>query len=187
MNENYKEWSCDEVSKSAELRLAMGDWVDGLAPWQVFATLTFRWRVSQDSARRLFVRFMKKNHPHVRYFYALEKNPSSTGYHVHGVMWRKDIPFLKDWWKLWFDKFGICKYEFPESREDVVNYVSKYVTKDAAWWAWDVTCDLPQMKPQKNLGDIFINSPAQVAARRLESDKVIARWGTSSRKEKFYV
>jgi hypothetical protein len=187
MNENYKEWSCDEVSKSAELRLAMGDWVDKLAPWQVFATLTFVWPVSQDSARRLFERFMRKNHPDVAYFYALEKNPSREGHHVHGVMWRKEIPHLKDWWKLWFEKFGRCRYEFLESREDVVNYVSKYVTKEASWWQWDVQAftGIPFKTSQKNLGDIFLNSPSQVAARRLEADRLIAHWGKSSRAPRF--
>jgi hypothetical protein len=156
--------------------------VDGLAPWQVFATLTFSWEVSQDSARRLFERFMRRHHHHVRYFYALEKNPSRAGYHVHGVMWRKEIPFLKDWWKLWFEKFGRCRYEFIETREDVVNYVSKYVSKDAAWWSWNVTADLPTRKAQRNLGDLFINTPALVAARRAEADRVIAHWGTQTKR-----
>ena len=38
--------------KAAALAVEMGDWVHGLAPWQVIAHLTFEWEASFDSGRR---------------------------------------------------------------------------------------------------------------------------------------
>jgi hypothetical protein len=37
----------------------MGDWVHGLAPWQVISHLTFSWEASFDSARRCYEKFMR--------------------------------------------------------------------------------------------------------------------------------
>ena len=62
-----------------------GDWVHGLAPWQVIAHMTFAWEASVWSAQRCYEKFMKRELWGVSYFYALEQNPSRDGYHVHAL------------------------------------------------------------------------------------------------------
>lgn len=64
--------------KAAELAVEMGDWVYGLAPWQVIGHLTFAWEASVWSAERCHLKFMKREMRGVSHFYALEQNPGQT-------------------------------------------------------------------------------------------------------------
>jgi hypothetical protein len=45
--------------KAAQLNIEMGDWVHGLAPWQVISHMTFAWEASIWSAQRCYEKFMR--------------------------------------------------------------------------------------------------------------------------------
>src|SRR5208282_1463406 len=67
--------------KVAQMNVEMGDWVHGLAPWQVISHMTFAWEASIWSAQRCYEKFMRTEMRGVSYFYALEQNPGRDGYH----------------------------------------------------------------------------------------------------------
>jgi hypothetical protein len=118
----------------AQLNVEMGDWVHLMAPWQVISHLTFSWEASIHSAARCYEKFMRTDMRGVSYFYALEPNPSRDGYHVH-ALWVDCMNLRRsDIWKLWFMRFGRARIEPVNSRDDVCDYVAKYVTKESSWW-----------------------------------------------------
>lgn len=140
-------------------KMQMADWVNWLAPWQVKADLTFRDRIlpetwsrgrrlnavvmgmGLDAARKRYERFMSKELPRLTYFYALERNPSRDGYHVHALwadcqgVWRREA------WAAWFSQFGRALIEPVRNQEDVSNYCGKHLATSYAvkggqgvWW-----------------------------------------------------
>jgi len=135
----------------------MAGWIDGLAPWQVIAHLTFKPRpafqsgkkfyservqqvgdpvgTSHVAAQESFERLMKTEHPDTDYFYATETNPGLVaGAHIHTVLHRSLGIYCKASWEEWFKKYGRCKFELIKSKDDVVSYAAKYVTKERSWW-----------------------------------------------------
>src|ERR1035437_3815424 len=120
--------------KAAQLNVEMGDWVYGLAPWQVISHMTFAWEASIWSAQRCYEKFMRTEMRGVSYFYALEQNPGRDGYHVH-ALWCdcKSMRRTKIWDK-WFHRYGRARIEPVNSRDDVADYCAKYVTKENTWW-----------------------------------------------------
>lgn len=135
-----------ELQKTLD-NLEMANWLQRLAPWQVMAHFTWRDKVfyhrdgtpkpcgvKQDTARRYYEKFMAKEFPRLSYFYAIEENPSRDGHHIHALFSDSKSLHRSEMWKLWFDKFGRNKVEPISSKQDVVDYVTKYVTKDSAWW-----------------------------------------------------
>jgi hypothetical protein len=112
----------------------MGAFVWSLAPWQVFATFTFEWESSQDSARRLYERFMRQHLPWVSNFYSIEQNPSRDGHHVHAIWCDCQHTKRKDIWAEWYRKYGRARIEPVKGMADVSAYCGKYVTKGNAWW-----------------------------------------------------
>lgn len=115
-------------------KLVMVSWVDGLAPWQVIAHLTFRWEVSLDAARRGYERWMRRGLPEVSYFFAEEANPCRDGYHIHALWADARTVYRKEAWASWFKRFGRARIEPVRNQGDVSDYCSKYVTKEGAWW-----------------------------------------------------
>lgn len=113
---------------------AMATWVHQLAPWEVIGHFTFVWESSLTAAQRAFEKFMARNLRDVSYFYAVEQNPNRGGHHVH-ALWADCVGVRrKEMWKRWFDRYGRARIEPINSRFDVVNYCSKYVSKEGAWW-----------------------------------------------------
>lgn len=109
-------------------------WIHSLANWEVMSTGTFRWSASSDSARRIFERWMKRKLPRVSFFYALERNPSRDGYHVHSLWADCRGVFRKDAWQDWFNLYGRARIEPIRSAEDSESYASKYLCKEDGWW-----------------------------------------------------
>jgi hypothetical protein len=120
--------------KAAALHIQMGDWVHGLAPWQVISHMTFAWEASIWSAQRCYEKFMKKELWGVSYFYALEQNPSRDGYHVHALWCDCQSKSRREIWREWFHRYGRARIEPVNSRDDVADYCAKYVTKEDLWW-----------------------------------------------------
>ena len=120
--------------KAAQIHIEMGDWVHGLAPWQVISHLTFSWEASIWSAARCYEKFMRKDMWGVSYFYALEQNPGRDGYHVHALWCDCKSKSRRNVWRAWFDRYGRNRIEPVNSRDDVADYCAKYVTKENSWW-----------------------------------------------------
>lgn len=120
--------------KAAQMNIEMGDWVHGLAPWQVISHLTFAWEASVWSAQRCYEKFMRTELRGVSYFYALEQNPGRDGFHVHALWVDCQNRCRRDIWREWFHRYGRNRIEPVNSRDDVADYCAKYVTKEGAWW-----------------------------------------------------
>lgn len=120
--------------KVAQMNVEMGDWVHGLAPWQVISHMTFAWEASIWSAQRCYEKFMRTEMRGVSYFYSLEQNPGRDGYHVHALWCDCAGRSRRLCWQMWFERYGRNRIEPVKSRNDVSDYVAKYVTKEFAWW-----------------------------------------------------
>jgi hypothetical protein len=116
------------------LNVETANWVDSLAPWSVIAHQTFIWEASLTSAQRCFERFMNRDLPEVSYFYAIEQNPSRDGHHVHALWADCEAVQRTLVWERWKARYGRNRIEPVKSKEDVVSYCAKYVTKEGAWW-----------------------------------------------------
>jgi hypothetical protein len=135
MNQKIFEKVCnlEGTKKGLELE-AMSSWVQGLKPWQVISHLTFEWEASMDSTRRNYEKFMRTELSDVDYFYAIERNPSRAGHHVH-ALWHRPLAIARrQAWADWFHRYGRARIEPVRSSEDVTGYCAKYVTKEGAWW-----------------------------------------------------
>lgn len=117
----------------AAAKMAMNEWVSGLAPWELAFTGTWRWEASVASAQRGFERWMKREAPDVSYFYALERNPSRDGFHVHSLWSNTAGIYRRCLWQRWFDRFGRNKLEPIRNRVEAEEYLTKYVTKEVTW------------------------------------------------------
>jgi hypothetical protein len=113
------------------------NWMHTLAQWDLYFTGTFRWEASVDSARRTFERWMRRLLPDVSYFYALERNPSRDGHHVHGLFANTAGVYRKSVWHNWFEAYGRNTLEPIRSKGQVEDYCSKYCVKECfrtGWW-----------------------------------------------------
>ena len=130
----------EDRHRNERINIEMGDWVDGLAKWQCVAHLTFRWEASVWSCERVYKKFMRAGRPGlpsmhwVSHFYALEHNPSRDGFHVH-ALWCDCLHLQRsEVWRNWFHRYGRNRIEPVRNKDDVADYVAKYVTKEGAWW-----------------------------------------------------
>jgi len=126
----------------------------GREPWHWFTTLTFRRDHERnsggihpekaDKAFRFFIRCINESlygkrwmryAPHGGIVWARGQEFHKDGkIHFHAVLAAPDRDLntsSRYWWhEWWFKEFGRNQIEKPHSQEDVVGYVSKYVTKD---------------------------------------------------------
>jgi len=131
---NARNLEPEERFKAAQLNVVTGDWVHGLAPWQVISHLTFKWEASMPSAMRCYEKFMRTDMWGVSYFYALEQNPGRDGFHVHALWCDCKSKSRRNIWQKWFDRYGRARIEPVNNRDDVADYCAKYVTKENSWW-----------------------------------------------------
>ena len=114
------------------------DWVQGLAPWDTYFTNTFRWAVSEDSARRIFERWIAKKQPRVPVFYGIDPNPSGDGgHHVHALLAATGGCYRRQAWADWYQDgkgYGTARIVPVESIGGVSGYIAKYPLSGARWW-----------------------------------------------------
>ena len=120
----------------------IADFIDGLAPWQVFFTGTFQGNYTERQTQRAFEKFMLRNYRDVTYFYVVEHNPSREGHHVHAIMYSNEVLWRDSMNQAWFNRFGFAKVEKIRSKKDVTSYctkhVSAYLTKGGGWWNYQI-------------------------------------------------
>lgn len=156
----------EEWTQREKIVGAMAVFVQGLVPkWEDYGTFTFAAPYSQNAAVKAWERFMRTRLPGVRYFYAIEDNPSRQGTHVHALTRGLGIIRRKDVWKEWFELYGRNRitpilsrlipvrttsdgYEWrtdliPDDGITVPAYVAKYVVKEGAWWNFSVPMNVP--------------------------------------------
>ena len=104
------------------------EWIEGLAPWEIFFTGTTYYSASNASLQRTFEGFMKRNYPKVSYVYTLEPH-SAEGFHVHSLFDEGHDIRWKDFWSKWFKRYGRNRTEPIAHKADVENYVTKYICK----------------------------------------------------------
>ena len=139
-----------ERAKAIQLNLEVAAWIDRLAPWTVVEHLTFPWSASVPSATRCYEKFHRKFAPDISYFFAVERNPSRCGSHLHALLAAPPNLYRKRLWQLWFDRYrdpatgegARARIEPVRSQADVTSYVTKYCTKDVfthdGWWNFHV-------------------------------------------------
>ena len=123
-------------------------------PWHWFCTLTFRPQhegklggvgfEKADKAYRWFVKQINadlwgnnwKRKPHGGLVWARGQEFHKSGrIHFHAVMASpvgdlNEVAGRYRWHEFWYREFGRNQIERPNSQSDVLDYVSKYVTKD---------------------------------------------------------
>lgn len=115
--------------------IEMATWVHGLAHWDTFATLTFRYQCRDWSAQKAFERFVERQQPGVPVFYALEFNPGDNlGTHVHALLATSGGLYRRAMWSEWFQRYGRARIEPVAKIGGVTGYCSKYCTKSRVWW-----------------------------------------------------
>lgn len=147
-------------------------WIDGLAPWETFFTGTTRYCASNRSLQKTYERFMKNNYPQISYVYTLEPH-SVAGFHVHAMFDEGHDVKWRDFWALWFERYGRAKTEPMNHKADVASYVTKYICKshgikkrnwqEEIWWNVHLTQYRKRMRPTVN------NGSSQHIERRAES------------------
>lgn len=111
------------------------EWVKDLAPWDTYFTNTFRWPASEDSARRLWERWIRRQQPGVPVFYGIDPNPSGDGgHHVHALIASSGGCYRKDAWSDWWKRYGTNRVVPVESIGGVSGYIAKYPLSGSRWW-----------------------------------------------------
>jgi hypothetical protein len=131
-----------------------------------------------ESAAKAFRRFVARNVPGCRSVYAVEKNPSREGHHVHALLRLSGRVRRDELWEDWWDKYGTNRIVPVEQIGGVAAYVSKYCV--TGFYEWGIlNSGASPAKPVHD--DLFVNSAAAIVARRSEADRMIERWGKTSR------
>jgi hypothetical protein len=124
------------------VREAWADWVTALGDWHLFGTLTYRetpgrGKPHPEAVERHVQRWLQAapkilGRPVEAAVVGVERHRSSWP-HAHAVLrlpggvQKHDLVALG---QAWYLPHGYAKLELPKSRNDVVAYVCKYVTKD---------------------------------------------------------
>jgi len=122
------------VGRQVHLVAEMASWLGAMRPWQVISHLTFPWEASVWSAKRCYEKFMSKELRGTEFFYSPEPNPNREGFHIHALWYCSKEIERRLAWSQWFQRYGRARIEPVRSNEDVTNYCSKYVVKEAEWW-----------------------------------------------------
>lgn len=125
---------CWEAWEREKIQRLFALWLEKFS-WNLWGTFTFRWSASVDSAMRCFKDFWQKIHNCNGYFVACEWfSWMPQGVHLHALL-DVEIPYVKELWRRWFDRYGRNRIEFLwNDTEGVRQYCSKYITKDLTEW-----------------------------------------------------
>jgi hypothetical protein len=121
-----------KISKRDQIELKA--YVLGLAPWKIFATFTFSRPREEFEAQRRYQSFMDRVCPHVSHFYAIERNPSSAGHHIHALWANCDDIVRRDVWRQWFHQNGRNRIEPINEQLGATFYCAKYLVKGNVLW-----------------------------------------------------
>lgn len=108
-----------------------GDWLEELAEWDYWCTLTFRWDVSERTARRYIERWLEKVQPSLMWW-GTERGRLGR-VHIHGLISFGHYeygPSAHQLWDSW--PHGRSQFDQFDAGRGASHYVGKYVTKDAA-------------------------------------------------------
>ena len=121
-----------------EFQFAVANWVQGLSAWNTFETITF---VRALSVQRVVARYQDIHDrycPGVPYFFAVERNPSRDGHHVHAMLAAPRSMRRDKLWSVCFANCGRTRIEPIRCANGVVTYCAKYVSKEFfqrnGWW-----------------------------------------------------
>jgi len=117
----------------------VGDWLDSMAPWDFWFTITFRYPPSLPTVRRSMGRFAGSLSPTLM-FWGSESGPCTGRNHVHGLLYfdenRISMPLLgavpisaKGIWTKAFRAYGRTHVNAFDPERGAAHYVGKYVTK----------------------------------------------------------
>ena len=115
-------------------RVQLKAYVLGLAPWKIFGTFTFSRPRDEFDAQRRYQAFMDRTCPRVSHFYAVERNPSSAGHHIHAVWANCDDIVRRDVWRQWFHQNGRNRIEPIKEQLGAAFYCAKYLIKGSVLW-----------------------------------------------------
>ena len=121
-----------KISKGEQFELKA--YVLSLAPWKIFATFTFSRPRDEFTAQRRYQSFMDRVCPQVSHFYAVERNPSSAGHHIHAVWANCDDVVRHEVWRQWFHQNGRNRIEPIKKQLGAAFYCAKYLVKGNVLW-----------------------------------------------------
>lgn len=96
--------------------------------------------VSEDSAKKIFKRYMKKHLPAYSWFYVCEQNKHRNGVHLHALLCpgHGQRVRIADHGPKWWNAYGWNQLEPIKNKSDVTAYCTKhvahYLTKGAGWY-----------------------------------------------------
>jgi len=120
--------------RTSEYQIAFSDWVQTIAPWEVFVTMTYRWEASPRSAAKCFEKFMSREMRGVSYLYVVGRDPDGCGNHIHGLWCDCGERLRSDIWQKWFNRYGINRIEPIKSPLDVADYCTKHLNEETLEW-----------------------------------------------------
>ena len=122
----------------------MGVWLAGRG-YDTFGTFTFRDDRIPSTARRAWAHIQEWAIAGAISdgFFCVERHKSGI-YHLHAMFagTRADGSAIsrRELWRLWFDRFGRCRFEPINDAENAGHYVAKYINKDDSsdvlWRFW---------------------------------------------------
>lgn len=116
----------------SEIIQQYGDWIEELAEWDYWTTLTFRDEFSISSARRAGEHFMKAVNPSTAWW-AIENGTIGGRTHIHSLMaFGHDRPDASHIWHRWYKRHGRAEVDRFDKKRGAAHYVGKYVTKELA-------------------------------------------------------
>ena len=113
----------------------VGNWLDTLAPWDFWATFTYRYPPSLPAVRRSIERFSAEVSPSLM-FWGSESGACTGRNHVHALLHfgKPDLGFVAPvsahaLWSVAFRRFGRSHVDAFEPERGASHYVAKYVSK----------------------------------------------------------
>lgn len=116
----------------------VGQWLDGVAEWDYWLTITFRYAPSLPSVRRSMERFSDQVNPSL-FFWGSESGPCTGRNHVHGLLHFDQSklnfpPTPSAVWNVAFQRFGRTHVDKFDPQKGATHYVAKYVSKTISDW-----------------------------------------------------
>jgi hypothetical protein len=130
------------ATQQKEVLDAWGDWLATLAPWNWFATFTFRslddgsgdrgfGRIAwYESAWANFVRELDGPLQHVQWVRAYERHKWRDDLHIHALIAGVGDVERRTAWRWWFDRYGVNRILPYAPERGGARYIAKYVVKE---------------------------------------------------------